>query len=108
MSLLIPYLFDVEALLLVAKSEKGWGEAYNLGGAGVSLYDFVQKAIKINGRGKVKTVPFPNARKKIEVGDYIASYEKITKTYGWKPQVSLDAGIKKTFEYYRKYKKYYW
>ncbi|OGG17599.1 NAD-dependent epimerase [Candidatus Gottesmanbacteria bacterium RIFCSPHIGHO2_02_FULL_39_14] len=105
----VNYIDDVVgALLTVGAAKRGWGEAYNLGGAGVSLYDFVQKAIKINGRGKVKTVPFPNARKKIEVGDYIASYEKITKTYGWKPQVSLDAGIKKTFEYYRKYKKYYW
>src|SRR3989338_5093518 len=100
----VNYIDDVVgALLTVGAAKRGWGEAYNLGGAGVSLYDFVQKAIKINGRGKVKTVPFPNARKKIEVGDYIASYEKITKTYGWKPQVSLDAGIKKTFEYYRKY-----
>src|SRR3990167_1244416 len=56
----VNYIGDVVgALLTVGTAKHGCGEAYNLGGAGVSLFDFVQKAIKINGRGKVKTVPFP-------------------------------------------------
>lgn len=105
----VNYVDDVvSALLLVGQRENGWGEAYNLGGAPISLLDFVKKTIKIAGRGKFRVEPFPKDRKSIEIGDYIASWEKMKKTYGWKPEVSLEEGIKKTVEYYRKYKKYYW
>ena len=56
----------------------------------------------------LKKVSFPKDRKNIEIGDYKADYSKMTKTFGWKPMVSLDIGIKKTLEYYEKYKRYYW
>lgn len=98
----------VSALLQVGGSEKGWGEAYNLGGTPVSLIDFVGKVIQINGKGKIVIKPMPSDRKIIEIGDYKADWSKINKTYGWKPGVSLDEGIKSTIDYYRKYKKYYW
>ena len=105
----INYVDDVvQALYLVGKSESGWGEAYNLGGEAVSLYDFVKKIIKARGRGQVRLIPFPKEREIIEVGDYVASFEKITKTYGWKPQTKLEDGIKKTLDFYKKYKSHYW
>ena len=105
----INYIDDVtDALLKVGESGQGWGEAYNLGGEGVSLADFVRQCIKVWGRGKMKTIPFPPERKKIEVGDYVASTEKIKKIYSWKAKTTLETGIKKTIAFYRKYKKYYW
>ena len=105
----INYIDDVvDALLLVAKSEAGWGQAYNLGGTPISLLDFVKKTIKIVESGSFKIVPYPGERKAIEVGDYIASFEKIKKTYGWRPKTALDVGIKKTIEYYKKHRKHYW
>lgn len=105
----INYIDDVvQALLLVGSSNAGWGEAYNLGGAPVSLLDFVRMAIKVAGKGSFKTIPFPKDREKIEVGDYKACWEKIKKRYGWKPKTSVEEGIRKTVEFYRKYKKYYW
>jgi len=105
----VNYVDDVvSALLLVGKSDKGWGEAYNLGGTPVSLLEFVKKTIKISGKGKFRLEPFPKDRKVIEVGDYIADFRKMKKTYGWKPKISLEEGIKRTVEYYQKYKKYYW
>lgn len=105
----VNYVDDVvTALLTVGESGKGWGEAYNLGGTPVSLTEFVTEIIKINGRGKMKVVEFPAERKKIEVGNYVASREKIKKTYGWEPRVSLEKGVKETLNYYRKYRKFYW
>lgn len=105
----VNYVDDVvSALLLVAQSKTGWGQAYNLGGTPVSLVDFVKKVIKVVGRGKYTIQPFPKDREKIEIGDYVASFKKIKKAYGWKPKVSFEEGIKKTVEYYKKYKKYYW
>ncbi len=105
----VNYIDDViDALIVVARSEKGWGEAYNLGDTPVTLTNFVKKVVQIFGKGKIVIKPMPNDRKKIEIGDYKADWSKINKTYGWKPGVSLIEGIKSTITYYRKYKKYYW
>ncbi len=111
----VNYIDDVvSALLIVGASNKGWGEAYNLGGTPISLIDFVKKTVEIvrtiNSRFNLDLMvrEFPRERKKIEVGDYIADFSKIKKTYGWEPKVSLEEGIKKTIAYYRKYKRYYW
>jgi UDP-glucose 4-epimerase len=98
----------VSALLTVGASGLGWGQAYNLGGAPVSLVDFVKKTIDIVGKGKLIVKPFPKDREAIEVGDYIASYKKMTETYGWKPIVALDEGIRTTVEYYQKNRSKYW
>lgn len=103
------YVQDViEAFLLAGASDKVWGNVYNLGGDPISLVDFVKKAIEIYGKGKYKIVNFPDDRKKIEVGNYVADYSKFTKELGWKPKTDLDSGIEKTLKFYEKYKKHYW
>ena len=105
----INYIDDVvEAFLLCGASDKVWGEVFNLGGIPVSLKKFVEETIKVNKKGKFEVVEFPDDRKKIEIGDYIADYSKIKKVLGWEPKVSLTKGIEKTLKYYKKYKKYYW
>lgn len=98
----------VRALLLAGKSEKVWGEVFNLGGMPVNLKTFVETAIKVNGKGKYKLVQFPENRKNIEIGDYIADYFKIYRLLDWEPKVELEQGIKITLDYYKKYSKNYW
>ncbi|MFY9484261.1 MAG: GDP-mannose 4,6-dehydratase [Patescibacteria group bacterium] len=103
------YVDDVvKAFLMAGASSKVWGQAYNLGSEAISLEQFVKTAIKVLGRGSYRKAAFPADRKPIEIGDYVADYRKIKKTLGWQPQVSLEEGIKRTIEYYQKYKKYYW
>lgn len=103
------YVDDVvEALLLAAASEKTNGEIFNLGGTPASLRGIVEKMIEIAGKGKHEFVPFPEESQKIEIGDYIADWGKIKKILGWEPKVSLEEGLKRTIEYYEKYKEYYW
>lgn len=105
----VNYVSDiVEALLLTAAGDQGWGEAYNLGGDPISLTDFVRMVININGAGSFEVKPFPDAREKIEIGDYIADWHKMEKRYNWSPKVTLAQGIKKTIEFYKEYKKHYW
>ena len=105
----VNYVDDaVRAFMLAADSDKANGEVFNLGGEGVSLKKFVEIAIATMGRGKYEVVPFTPDRKVIEVGDYIADWSKIKKTLGWKPRMSLKEGIKRTIEYYRKFKNRYW
>ena len=105
----INYVDDVvRALLLTGASNKVWGEVFNLGGMPVSLRKFIETVIKVAGKGSYKLIPFPANRGPIEIGDYIADWSKIKKTLGWEPRFSLEEGIKKTIEYYQKYKKHYW
>jgi len=103
------YVDDVvEALLLAAASDKTNGEIYNLGGTPINLVDLVRMMIKVNGSGELTLVPFPPESKKIEIGDYIADHSKIKGALGWEPKTTLEDGIKKTFDYYRANKKFYW
>lgn len=105
----INYVDDVvNALILAGGSKAAGGEVYNLGGCPLSLRDFVRKVIKVLGYGKWVVTKFPDERKAIEIGNYIADITKISKEFGWKPKTNVVEGIKKTIEYYQKYKKYYW
>lgn len=103
------YIDDVvDALLLAGASEKVWGNVYNIGAFPASLKDFVNTAFSVYGKGELLSVEFPEERKAIEVGDFIASWNKMKNDTGWKPKIPLAVGIKKTFEYYEKNKQHYW
>ncbi len=103
------YIDDVvSALLLAGESEKVWGEVYNIGAFPASLREFVNTAIKVYGKGELLSVEFPEERKAIEVGDFIADWKKIKNTIGWEPRTSLEDGIRKTFSFYEKNKDHYW
>ncbi len=104
----INYIDDVvDALILAGGSKKADGQVYNLGGTALSLLEFSKKAINIWGKGNIENIDFPKGRKNIEIGDYVANYKKITKDLGWEPKMSIDKAIERTFDYYKKYKKYY-
>ncbi len=103
------YVDDVvDAFLLAMMMEETNGEVYNIGGIPISLIDFIKKAIDIYGSGSYEFVPFPQESKIVEVGDYIADYTKFSKLTGWQPKTSLEEGISRTIEYYKKYRQYYW
>ncbi len=103
------YVDDVvQALLLAGESKISEGEVFNLGGESSNLKDLVRLIIKIARKGNFELIPFPDERKKIEIGSYIANYEKIKRTLGWEPKIGLEEGIRKTLEFYEKYRKEYW
>lgn len=105
----INYVDDVvEALLLVAKESRTNGQVYNLGGQPLTLMEFVKLAIKVLGRGKFNLVKFPNNRKDIEIGNYVADIKKIREEVGWQPRILPEQGISEAIEYYLHNKKYYW
>lgn len=104
------YVDDVvEALLMTALSENAYGEVFNVGsGIPLNFIDLANSIIKIAGSGKTNFTGFTAERKALEPGDYYADISKIKKIVGWHPKTRLSSGIKKTIQFYKKFKKYYW
>ncbi len=98
----------INALLLAGADDSSCGNVYNLGsGNPLSLKELVELMIDINGSGSYKIIPFPEERKKIDIGDFYSDFSKIKKDLGWEPGVSLVEGLKKTFSYFKKNKSKY-
>jgi nucleoside-diphosphate-sugar epimerase len=95
-------------LLLVACNEKPTAEVFNLGGIPKNLIDLVETMIDVYGKGNYELIPFKDDLKKIEIGDYVANFEKIKSAVEWEPKVSLEEGLLSSFDYYEKYREHYW
>lgn len=100
----LTYVDDVcDALLLTAVSDTANGKIYNLGGTeAVSLRSIAERLIKLSGKGTIKNIPWPEEKKKIDIGDYYGNYAKIKEELGWEPKTKLEDGLKMTVEYYQK------
>lgn len=99
------YVDDViEAFLQVAIAPQTHGELYNLGHDEiVSLNDFTRALIDAAGSGSCRLVPFPPDAKRIDIGDYYGSFEKLRDTIGWTPRIPLAEGLARTVAYYREH-----
>jgi UDP-glucose 4-epimerase len=99
----------VECLLQVAICPSAYGEVFNVGtGIPISFIDLAKKIVEVAGSGKVAFTEFTKERKEVEPGDYYTDISKVRKVVGWTPKTDLSEGLKKTIEFYRKYKKEYW
>lgn len=99
----------VDAFLRAGASEAVNGQVFNLGGsAPVSLLEIAQLLIEIAGQGNIRLVPWPEARKRIDIGDVYSSYAHIHSVLGWQPTVDLRAGLAQTLAYYRQHHQQYW
>lgn len=98
------YVDDVvEAMCLAALHEDAYGDVFNLSGERASLKTVAETLIRLSGKGDLQIVPFPEERKKIDIGDFYGTSEKIEKRIGWKPKVGLEDGLRRMVEYYMRY-----
>lgn len=99
----IAYVEDVvDAMLLCITNPAATGKVYNISGLGnVSLLEIAQQVIACAGAGTIKVMEYPADRKKIDIGDYYGSSEKIATEIGWRPQTTVAASIEHTVKFYK-------
>ncbi len=97
------YVDDVvESLLMVAAHDVADGQIYNLGGDDpINLINLARLMIEVNGGGDFVLKPFPDDRKRIDIGDFYGDYRKIRSKLGWRPVVGLREGLTRTMDYFR-------
>jgi UDP-glucose 4-epimerase len=97
------YIDDViEALLMVAFHEVADGQIYNLGSDDpINLLNLARLMIEVNGGGQFDLRPFPDERKRIDIGDFYGDYRRIRSKLGWRPLVGLRDGLTRTMDYFR-------
>ena len=99
----------VDAFLRAGATDRNNGLIYNLGGtAPITLLDLAHLIIELTGRGSVRLVPWPEARKRIDIGDVYSSYAKIERELGWQPTTPLREGLSRMIDFYRENKTFYW
>ena len=99
----------VDAFLRVGVADEANGQVFNLGGqAPISLYELAHLIVQLAGRGRVELAPWPEDRKRIDIGDVYSSYARIHETLGWEPTTPLEDGLARMIGYYRQYGRYYW
>jgi UDP-glucose 4-epimerase len=98
----------VDAFLRAGFCNSCDGEVFNVGGAEpISHRDLVERLIDVAGTGRVRFVPWPEDKKRIDIGSFYSDSTKFMRTTGWRPEVDLREGFRRTIEYYRAHLAHY-
>jgi nucleoside-diphosphate-sugar epimerase len=77
------------------------GSVYFVGsGVGTTFNKMVNIMMKEAGGGRIRVVESPGFHKRIGIGDFWCDSGKL-QSYGWKPQIDIQEGIKRTVAFYR-------
>jgi len=99
----------VEAFLLVGADEATNGQVYNLGHPqAVSLREIVAILGDLCPGCGYRLVPFPEEKRRIDIGDYWGDYRKIRGAAGWEPRIDPREGLERMVRFYRENREYYW
>jgi nucleoside-diphosphate-sugar epimerase len=103
------YVDDVvNAMLLAINSDACLGKCFNLGSSRpYSLIEFVDVLQKFCAF-KVESIPFPEDRRIIDIGDYYGDFSRFARATGWQPRIELEEGLERTVAFYREHKAAYW
>lgn len=93
------YIEDLALAHILPLSQSGL-HIYNVGTqTGSKIIDVVKKIFEILG---YEVSIEDKGERKGDVQELVASYEKIKNELGWEPKTSIDEGLKKTIEFFKK------
>lgn len=92
----------VDALLLAGANAALPHGPFNLGAPEtISLRKLAELLIEVNGSGQLEVQPFPQERRKIDIGDYYSCYQRFQQATGWTPRRSLRETLDRTLNFYK-------
>jgi nucleoside-diphosphate-sugar epimerase len=98
------YVDDVtDAFLRAAKTQACFGRVFNIGGiAPLPVNEVGQTLIRVAGGGaRFVRRDFPAERARIDIGSYYADDTAFRRATGWKPQISLEDGLRRSLDWFR-------
>jgi len=98
----------VDAFLRAGVCDDCDGDVYNVGGREpMSHRDLTQLLIEVAGSGRVRLVPWPSEKKRIDIGSFYSDSTKFERSTGWSPRVCLREGLARTIAFYRAHLPHY-
>ena len=92
----------VDAFLRAGALDACNGGVFNVGGSQpITHRDLVQMLIEEAGAGTMRLVPWPEDKKRIDIGSFYTDSSRFMQTTGWKPQTHLREGLSETLAFYR-------
>jgi UDP-glucose 4-epimerase len=80
------------------------GHVFNVGGdEPISHRDLAQLLVRIAGGGSVRFVEWPPEKKRIDIGSFYSDSSRFREATGWRPQVPLAEGFRRTLAFYREH-----
>src|SRR2546428_377919 len=99
----------VDAFLRVGATDATNGQAYNLGHShAISLREIVEILVELCPGCDCRLAPFPEEKRRIDIGDYWGDFTRIRGAVGWEPTVDPRAGLERMVRYYREHGHHYW
>ncbi|PYR56655.1 MAG: NAD-dependent epimerase, partial [Acidobacteria bacterium] len=69
--------------------------------------DLVELLLDVAGTGRVRYVPWPDEKKRIDIGSFYSDSTKFRTATGWCPAVGLREGLARTVAFYRAHLRQY-
>lgn len=104
------YVTDTcKALIAVLKSDIPNGDIMNIGsGKDYSIEELAYLIGKLMGHKKIKILIEKERLRRFDVNRFCCDNRKLKKYTNWKPQVSLEEGMKKTIKWYNAHGRWSW
>ena len=78
------------------------GGAFNVGGGEpIAHRDLAAMLIEEAGGGSVRFVPWPDERRRIDIGSFYTDSSRFTRATGWEPEVGIREGLGRALAFYR-------
>ena len=97
-----------DAFLRAGMNDACNGHAFNVGGGEpIAHRDLAQMLIEEAGGGSVRFVPWPDEKRRIDIGSFYTDSTRFRAVTGWAPTVGIREGLRRTLEFYRAHLPHY-